>query len=167
MRDRFDPSQLEPKNGDFADFIDKLNQKSAEELKALQVNDALMREHSNELQQSVADAHALQRQTMETKLGQTSLGNDYAWGKTDQSGPVIQNLEEAFRVDPTMQRTPVTTRRKKKSQSPIVFAIFMCFGLFAYGGATGQEHWVIAATAAMFFLILANAVFQIIRNKRR
>ena len=126
MRDRFDPSQLEPKNGDFADFIDKLNQKSAEELKALQVNDALMREHSNELQQSVADAHALQRQTMETKLGQTSLGNDYAWGKTDQSRPVIQNREEAFRVDPTMQRTPVTTRRKKKSQSPIVFAIFMC-----------------------------------------
>ena len=43
MRDRFDPSQLEPKNGDFADFIDKLNQKSAEELKA-QIGRASCRE---------------------------------------------------------------------------------------------------------------------------
>lgn len=167
MRDRFDPTQLEPKNGDFADFVDKLNQKSAEELKALQVNDALIREHADELQQSEADAQALQRQTMETKLGQKSPKSDYAWGRTDRSGPVIANREDAFKIDPTMQRSPSATRRKKKSQSPIIFAIFMCFGLFAYGGATGQEHWVITATAAMFILILANAVLQVIRNKRR
>lgn len=167
MRDRFDPTQLEPKNGDFADFVDKLNQKSAEELKALQVNDALIREHANELQQSVADAQALQRRTMETKLGQIPPKSNYAWGKTDRSGPVIANREDAFKIDPMMQGSPSAKHLKKKSQSPIFFAIFMCFGLFAYGGATEQEHLVIAATAVMFILILVNAVLQIIRNKRR
>lgn len=45
---RFDPSYLEPKDGDFAGFVEKLNQKSVAELKALQVNDELMREQVNE-----------------------------------------------------------------------------------------------------------------------
>ncbi len=36
----FDPKDLEPKNGDFAKYIDGLNQKSIKELKALQVQDA-------------------------------------------------------------------------------------------------------------------------------
>lgn len=124
MRDRFDPTQLEPKNGDFADFVDKLNQKSAEELKALQVNDALIREHANELQQSVADAQALQRQTMETKLGQIPPKSNYAWGKTDRSGPVIANREDAFKIDPMMQGSPSAKHLKKKSQSPIFFCHF-------------------------------------------
>ena len=44
MRKRFDPSYLEPKDGDFASFVEKLNQKSVQELKALQVNDEQMRE---------------------------------------------------------------------------------------------------------------------------
>ena len=47
MRKRFDPSELEPKNGDFAAFVEKLNEKSVRELKALQVNDELMREQIN------------------------------------------------------------------------------------------------------------------------
>ena len=45
---RFDPSYLEPKDGDFAGFVEKLNQKNVAELKALQVNDELMREQVNE-----------------------------------------------------------------------------------------------------------------------
>ena len=44
MRKRFDPSYLEPKDGDFASFVEKLNQKSVQELKALQDNDEQMRE---------------------------------------------------------------------------------------------------------------------------
>ena len=48
MRKRFDPSDLEPKNGDFANFVEKLNEKSVRELKALQVNDELMREQIND-----------------------------------------------------------------------------------------------------------------------
>ena len=48
MRKRFDPSYLEPKDGDFASFVEKLNQKSVQELKALQVNDEQMREQIND-----------------------------------------------------------------------------------------------------------------------
>ena len=33
MRKRFDPSYLEPKDGDFASFVEKINQKSVQELK--------------------------------------------------------------------------------------------------------------------------------------
>lgn len=37
---RFNPESLEPKNGDFAKFIEDLNNQNIKELKALQVNDA-------------------------------------------------------------------------------------------------------------------------------
>ena len=48
MRKRFDPSYLEPKDGDFASFVEKLNQKSVQELKALQVSVEQLREQISE-----------------------------------------------------------------------------------------------------------------------
>ena len=42
MKGPFDPKTLEPKNGDFASFVDELNRESVQHLKALQVSDAQM-----------------------------------------------------------------------------------------------------------------------------
>ena len=85
MRKRFDPLDLEPKNGDFASFVEKLNEKSVRELKALQVNDELMREQINDELNGAAS-------------------NVWSSPDLDQSAPkhrdtVIAQPEDAFKVD--------------------------------------------------------------------
>ena len=84
MRKRFDPSHLEPKNGDFAAFVEQLNQKSAEELKALQVNDELMREQIND------ELHGAATGVWNPTQAQTGAVH---------RDTVINQPEDAFKVD--------------------------------------------------------------------
>ena len=139
MRKRFDPSHLEPKNGDFAAFVEQLNQKSAEELKALQVNDEFMREQIND------------------ELHGAATG---VWNPTQaQTGAVLRDT--IIKVDIPEPKS-AKSGRSRAAQASTAFLIFLGFGLFSYGGMIGDERLIMAAVFVIFISIVSN----IIRQKR-
>ncbi len=152
MRKRFDPLDLEPKNGDFASFVEKLNEKSVRELKALQVNDELMREQINDELNGAAS-------------------NVWSSPDLDQSVPkhrdtVIAQPEDAFKVDiPQNNSEPRSVGAKAGTVSTFIL-IFMGFALFFYGGMTGQENLIATAVFFVFVSIVSNIIRQK-RNRRR
>ena len=118
MRKRFDPSELEPKNGDFAAFVEKLNEKSVRELKALQVNDELMREQINSELNGAASGVWTGNPGPKNQLDPVPTHRD----------TVIAQPEDAFKVDspdpnPT-KRTNVATRAGNISSMMLIFSAF-------------------------------------------
>ncbi len=152
MRKRFDSLDLEPKNGDFASFVEKLNEKSVRELKALQVNDELMRAQINDELNGAAS-------------------NVWSTPELTQSAPkhkdtVIAQPEDAFRVDlPQNNSEPRSARTKAGTVSTFIL-IFAGFALFFYGGMTGQENLIATAVFFVFVSIVSNIIRQK-RNRRR
>lgn len=146
MRKRFDPSHLEPKNGDFAAFVEQLNQKSAEELKALQVNDELMREQIND------ELHGAATGVWNPTQAQTGAVH---------RDTVINQPEDAFKVDIPEPKS-AKSGRSRTAQASTAFLIFLGFGLFSYGGMIGDERLIMAAVFVIFISIVSN----IIRQKR-
>ena len=143
MKEPFDPKTLEPKDGDFASFVDQLNRESIQELKALRVSDEQMK----------AEVQA------QVEAG-TDLFEDSA-----KEAPVIRNPQEAFRDErPQAQRQ--ASRRKLKTKYYPLFLVVFSFILFAYGGATSQEDLVISAFSCFFFAIII-AIILDKKNKRR
>lgn len=152
MRKRFDPSDLEPKNGDFASFVEKLNEKSVRELKALQVNDELMREQINDELNGAAS-------------------NVWSSPNLDQSAPkhrdtVIAQPEDAFKVDLPQNYSKTQTVNSKANTASTLILIFMGFALFFYGGMTGQEDLIATAVFFVFVSIVSNIIRQK-RHRRR
>lgn len=154
MRKRFDPSYLEPKDGDFASFVEKLNQKSVQELKALQVNDEQMREQIND------------------ELNGAASG---VWTSPDidpspiHRDTVINQPEDAFKVDPSVAQNPSSASRDKLSRAcsaSTFLLIFAGFALFFYGGMTGDEELIATAVFLVLFSIFSNVIRQK-RNRRR
>lgn len=153
MRKRFDPSELEPKNGDFASFVDKLNQKTVQELKALQINDELMREQIND------------------ELNGAASG---VWASPDMEqhtakhrDTVINQPEDAFKVEIPSDNT--TTRKSssgKAGNASTIILIFLGFALFFYGGMTGDEELILTAVFFVFVSIVSN-IFRQKRQRRR
>ncbi|HIU36734.1 MAG TPA: hypothetical protein IAC56_00415 [Candidatus Aphodousia faecigallinarum] len=149
MRKRFDPSLLEPKNGDFADFVEKLNQKSVAELKALQVNDEQMREQIND------------------DLNGAATG---VWTSPNVDPPkaihkdtVINQPEDAFKVDFPQGDRVNKNRSDKVGNASTVILIFLGFALFFYGGMNNDEELIGGA----FLLVLITIFSNIIRQKRQ
>lgn len=152
MRKRFDPSDLEPKNGDFASFVEKLNEKSVRELKALQVNDELMREQINDELNGAAS-------------------NVWSSPNLDQSAPkhrdtVIAQPEDAFKVDLPQNYSKTQTVSSKANTASTLILIFMGLALFFYGGMTGQENLIATAVFFVFVSIVSNIIRQK-RHRRR
>ena len=145
MRKRFDPAHLEPKDGDFASFVEKLNQKSVQELKALQVNDELNGAASGVWSSPNIDPAPLHRDT------------------------VINQPEDAFKVDPIVQQRRTGGSNEKLNRAAnisTVLVIFSGFALFSYGGMTGDEEIIAMAVFLIFITIVSNIVRQK-RNRRR
>ena len=166
---RFDPSYLEPKDGDFAGFVEKLNQKSVAELKALQVNDELMREQVND---------ELMREQVNEELNGAASGvwsapiPDVKASDIKASSPmhrdtVISQPEDAFKVEvpsgATNRPAPNRSASSSLSTGGSVFLIFIGFALFFYGGMSGNEDFVMSG----FFFVFLSIVFNIIRQKRQ
>ena len=154
MRKRFDPSELEPKNGDFAAFVEKLNEKSVRELKALQVNDELMREQINSELNGAASGVWTGNPGPKNQLDPVPTHRD----------TVIAQPEDAFKVDsqdPTPTKRPNAVTRAGNISSMML--IFSAFALFAYGGMTGDEELIFTAIFIVFITIFSN----IVRHKRR
>ena len=143
MKEPFDPKTLEPKDGDFASFVDQLNRESIQELKALRVSDEQMK----------AEVQA-----------QVEAGTDVFEGSAKEA-PVIRDPQEAFR-DERSQAQRQASRRKQKTKYYPLFLVVLSFVLFAYGGATSQEDLVITAFSCFFFAIII-AIILDRKNKRR
>ena len=154
MRKRFDPAHLEPKDGDFASFVEKLNQKSVQELKALQVNDELMREQINDELNGAASGV-----WSSPNIDPAPLHRD----------TVINQPEDAFKVDPIVQQKRTGGSNEKLNRAAnisTVLVIFSGFALFSYGGMTGDEEIIAMAVFLIFITIVSNIVRQK-RNRRR
>lgn len=154
MRKRFDPSYLEPKDGDFASFVEKLNQKSVQELKALQVNDEQMREQINDELNGAASGV-----WTSPDIDPTPIHRD----------TVINQPEDAFKVDPSVAQNPSSASRDKLSRAgsaSTFLLIFVGFALFFYGGMTGDEELIATAVFLVLFSIFSNVIRQK-RNRRR
>ena len=154
MRKRFDPSYLEPKDGDFASFVEKLNQKSVQELKALQVNDEQMREQINDELNGAASGV-----WTSPDIDPTPIHRD----------TVINQPEDAFKVDPSVAQNPSSASRDKLSRAgsaSTFLLIFAGFVLFFYGGMTGDEELIATAVFLVLFSIFSNVIRQK-RNRRR
>lgn len=154
MRKRFDPSYLEPKDGDFASFVEKLNQKSVQELKALQVNDEQMREQINDELNGAASGV-----WTSPDIDSTPIHRD----------TVINQPEDAFKVDPSVAQNPSSASRDKLSRAgsaSTFLLIFAGFALFFYGGMTGDEELIATAVFLVLFSIFSNVIRQK-RNRRR
>ena len=104
MRKRFDPSYLEPKDGDFASFVEKLNQKSVQELKALQVNDEQMREQINDELNGAASGV-----WTSPHIDPTPIHRD----------TVINQPEDAFKVDTSVAQKSTSASRDKLSRAAL------------------------------------------------
>lgn len=157
---RFDPSYLEPKDGDFAGFVEKLNQKSVAELQALQVNDELMREQVNEELNGAASG------VWSAPIPDVQA-SDIKASSPMHRDTVISQPEDAFKVQVPSGATnrPVPNRSASSSLSTgsSVFLIFIGFALFFYGGMSGNEDFVMSG----FFFVFLSIVFNIIRQKRQ
>lgn len=154
MRKRFDPSELEPKNGDFAAFVEKLNEKSVRELKALQVNDELMREQINSELNGAASGVWTGNPGPKNQLDPVPTHRD----------TVIAQPEDAFKVDsPDPNPTKRTNAATRAGNISSMMLIFSAFALFAYGGMTGDEELIFTAIFIVFITIFSN----IVRHKRR
>ena len=154
MRKRFDPSYLEPKDGDFASFVEKLNQKSVQELKALQVNDEQMREQINDELNGAASGV-----WTSPDIDPTPIHRD----------TVINQPEDAFKVDPSVAQNPSSDSRDKLSRAgsaSTFLLIFAGFAFFFYGGMTGDEELIATAVFLVLFSIFSNVIRQK-RNRRR
>ena len=143
MKEPFDPKTLEPKDGDFASFIDQLNRESIQELKALRVTDEQMK----------AEVQA-----------QVEAGTDLFQDSAKQA-PVIRDPQEAFRDDRPRSQRPVARKKVSAKYYPLFLVVFS-FVLFAYGGATSQEDLVITAFSCFSFAIIMAIIIDK-RNKRR
>ncbi len=154
MQKRFDPAHLEPKDGDFAGFVEKLNQKSIQDLKALQVNDELMREQINDELNGAAS-------------GVWSSPNiDPAPIHRDT---VINQPEDAFKVDPSAEQKQANNSYHKSNRAgnlSTFLLIFSGFALFSYGGMSGDEEIIAISVFLIFISIVSNIVRQK-RNRRR
>ena len=128
---RFDPSYLEPKDGDFAGFVEKLNQKSVAELKALQVNDELMREQVNEELNGAASG------VWSAPIPDVKA-SDIKASSPMHRDTVISQPEDAFKVEvpsgATNRPAPNRSASSSLSTGGSVFLIFIGFALFFYGG---------------------------------
>lgn len=154
MRKRFDPSYLEPKDGDFASFVEKLNQKSVQELKALQVNDEQMREQINDELNGAASGV-----WTSPDIDPTPIHRD----------TVINQPEDAFKVDSSVAQKTSSASRDKLSRAgsaSTFLLIFAGFALFFYGGMTGDEELIATAVFLVLFSIFSNVIRQK-RNRRR
>ena len=157
---RFDPSFLEPKDGDFAGFVEKLNQKSVAELKALQVNDELMREQVNEELNGAASG------VWSAPIPDVKA-SDIKASSPMHRDTVISQPEDAFKVQipssTTSRPTPARSRSSRLSAGGSAFLIFLGFALFFYGGMSGNEDLVIAG----FFFVFLSIIFNVIRQQRQ
>ena len=150
MRKHFDPSNLEPKNGDFTSFVEKLNQKSIQELKALQINDELMREQINDELNGAASG--------------VWASPDLEKSAAKHKDTVISQPEDAFKVEFPSGNAPIKKNDSNKANTvSTIVLILLGFALFFYGGMTGDEELILTAV----FFVVVSIISNIFRQKRQ
>ena len=128
----FDPTKLEPKNGDFARYIEELNRGAIDHLKAAQVTDADMAKTADTLQQELLKANR----------------------KVDvarQMDPTAQRREAL------KEKSKVQGRQQlAKALTPL--CIFAGFGCFALGGILGEESVIFTGMGIFIFGMFSTAL---------
>ncbi len=143
MKGPFDPKTLEPKNGDFASFVDELNRESVQHLKALQVSDAQMQ--------------AQQQADIEKN-------KQIASAQAQGTAPVAASIEAIYRDERPAAKPSAPKRTDSLSKKLPLLAFLAGFIGFAYGASTGQEDIV---SAAFTFCFIAMILMAVLNKKRR
>jgi len=127
----FDPTKLEPKNGDFARYIEELNRGAVEHLKAAQVSDADMAKASGAMQEELLKAS---RKVESAR----------------QMDPAAQRREALKEKSKAQGRQQLA-----KALTPLF--IFSGFGCFALGGILGEETIVFIGMGIFIFGMFSTA----------
>ncbi len=129
----FDPTRLEPKNGDFARYIEELNKGAINELKAAQVNQADLAKASGQMQQEILKAN----QRIDSARAMD---------------PIAQR-REALKEKSKAQGQ----RQLVKALTPL--CIFAGFGFFSLGGILAEKSLIFVGMGIFVFGMFASAIF--------
>ena len=128
----FDPTKLEPKNGDFARYIEELNRGAIEQLKAVQVTEADMARASDHLQDDLMKA---------TQKVEAARAMD----------PVAQRRE-------VLKEKSKVQGRQQLAKALTPLCIFSGFGCFALGGILGEESIIFTGMGIFVFGMFSTAI---------
>ena len=128
----FDPTKLEPKNGDFARYIEELNRGAIDQLKAVQVSDADMARASGALQDEILKAN--RKVDIDRKMD-----------------PVEQRRE-------VLKEKSKVQGRQQLAKALTPLCIFSGFGCFALGGILAQETLIFIGMGIFVFGMFSTAI---------